>query len=229
MRFFTNPDTFPDAAAAGFPSPSVLVRYMTRTQEQQGGSLESRIAGRREELVARWIELIFGTYPEETRRIWASNRDRFTNPVGQTIRETAGTLFDGILEWKDAEAMCQAMERMIKIRTVQDLAPSAGLSFVFLLKKVLREAFAGELEAEGRLTELLAYETRVDNVALMAFDAYAGNLRQIFDMRAREIRNAHKTIMRRAKMIVDVTADEADKVIGAGPVAGQTLKRGDGR
>ncbi len=122
--------------------------------------------------------------------------------------------------------MCRAMDQLVKIRTVQDLAPRRAV-LRLLLRRSAR-GFAAELEAEGRSWS--SWPTRrVDNVALMAFDVYAGNIRQIFDMRAREIRNAHKNIMRRARMIVDVTADEADKVKVAGPASGQTLKRGDGR
>ncbi len=60
---------------------------MTRTEDLRGGVLEARLAGRRDELVAQWTELIFGTYPEETRKIWQSNLDRFTNPWARPSRD----------------------------------------------------------------------------------------------------------------------------------------------
>jgi hypothetical protein len=85
---FHEPRYFSGHGSGGiFPPPSVLVCEMTRTEDLRGGVLEARLAGRRDELVAQWTELIFGTYPEETRKIWQSNLDRFTNPWARPSRD----------------------------------------------------------------------------------------------------------------------------------------------
>ena len=187
-------------------------RDMARTEDQRRSPLSDLLASRREPLAERWTELIFGTYPEETQKVWASNRDRFTNPVGEAVRQASREVLDRLLAWDDAEALCRALERLVKIRAVQDFAPSVALSFVFLLKKALREAFAGELDAEGRLAELLAFETRVDNMALLAFDVYFESRRQVFEMRVKEVKRAHANIVRLAnKTHGDSSAEEAGK------------------
>ena len=185
---------------------------MARTEDQRHSPLPDLLASRREPLAERWAELIFSTYPEETQKVWASNRDRFANPVGQAVREAAHEALGLLLAWNDAEALCRALERLVKIRAVQDFAPSVALSFVFLLKKAVRETLAAELDAEGRLAELLAFETRIDNMALLAFDVYFESRRQVFEMRVKEVKRAHANIVRLAnKARGDFTAEEAGK------------------
>lgn len=185
---------------------------MARIEDQRHSPLLDLLASRREPLAERWAELIFGTYPEETQKVWASNRDRFTNPVGEIVLLASRDVLDRLLAWDDAEALCRDLERLVKIRAVQDFAPSVALSFVFLLKKALREAFTGELDAEGRLAELLAFETRIDNMALLAFDVYFESRRQIYEMRVKEVKRAHANIVRLAnKTHEDSSAEEAGK------------------
>ncbi|MES9996590.1 RsbRD N-terminal domain-containing protein [Desulfovibrio aminophilus] len=184
---------------------------MARTEDQRRLPLLEQLASQEEPLVTRWVELIFGTYPAETQKVWKANRDLFENPVGQAIRVTAAEVFSLLLSWEDADALCAALDRLVKIRAVQDFAPSEALSFVFLLKKALREALADELSAQGRLAELLAFETRVDNMALLAFDVYFRDRKQIYELRVKEIKLAHRNIMRKAGLVLDVAAEEAVK------------------
>ena len=172
--------------------------------------LEEKLRERREELVPLWADMVLGTYPEETQKIWRKTKDKFHNPVGNTIFESISALYDLLIEWKDAEAVAHALEELIKIRAVQDFAPSRGLSFVYLYKKLLRDVFFEELEEAGALDEFLRFETRIDNLALIAFDIYSSCRERLFDERVLEVKKAQHTLLRRAKMIVDCSADEAE-------------------
>lgn len=173
-------------------------------------SLEKRLAERRDDLVEKWITRIYGTYPPETQKVWRANKDRFGNPVGCAITETAGALYDHLLAWDDAEAIKASMERLVRVRAVQDFSPSQAVGFVFVFKKLLREEFLETLDAEGRLPELLAMEARVDNLALMAFDLYNSAREQVFRMRVDEVKRAQSNLLKRAGMIVDAPAQAAD-------------------
>jgi len=165
---------------------------------------------RSEEFAQKWAELILGTYPPETQTVWRANRDNFTNPVGAAILESTAKLIPLLLTWNDAEAVAKALDQIVKIRAVQDFSPSQALSFVFLLKKVLRQEFTKELAAKGELEELLSFETRVDNLAVMAFDLYVASRDQIARMRVEEVKRAHTNIVRRANLMkADVAAPKA--------------------
>lgn len=168
------------------------------------------MAERAEELSQKWASLILGTYPAETQAVWRKNTDEFSNPVGCCIQEAASRLIPLLLTWNDAQAVAQALDQIVKIRAVQDFSPSQALSFVFLLKKLLRQEFAKELAAKGELEELLRFETRVDNLAVMAFDLYVASRDQIARMRVDEVKRAHANIVRRANLMkADVAAPKA--------------------
>jgi hypothetical protein len=168
------------------------------------------VAERSEELSQKWAELILGTYPPETQAVWRKNRDQFTNPVGCCILESTSKLIPLLLTWNDAEAVAKALDQIVKIRAVQDFSPSQALSFVFLIKRILRQEFAQELSAKGELEDLLRFETRVDNLAVMAFDLYVASRDQIARMRVDEVKRAHTNIVRRANLMkADVAATKA--------------------
>ncbi|MBU1040411.1 MAG: RsbRD N-terminal domain-containing protein [Proteobacteria bacterium] len=173
--------------------------------------LEQKITQRSEELAEKWASFILGTYPPETQAVWKANREIFSNPVGHAIRTTASELIPLLVAWNDAEAVAAALTKLVKIRAVQDFAPSQALSFVFLFKKLLRQEFMKELAAQGALEELLAFETRVDNLAVIAFDLYVSARDQVQRMRVEEVKRAHTNIVRRANLMrSDVTAQKAE-------------------
>jgi len=173
--------------------------------------LTDSIAARSEELARKWADLVLGTYPEQTQVVWRKNHDQFTNPVGDAILQSTSKLIPLLLTWNDAEAVAKALDQIVKIRAVQDFTPGQALSFVFLFKKLLRQEFTAELSAQGALEELLRFETRVDNLAVIAFDLYVAARDQIARMRVEEVKRAHKNIVRRANLMkADVAAPKAD-------------------
>ncbi len=174
-------------------------------------TLEERLIQNRADLVEKWGDLILSTYPKETYKLWKGKKNKFQNPVGMTIYETARQLFDLTLEWKDADKVAEALDQLVKIRAVQNFSPSQALSFVFLFKKLLRDEFLDTLRENNGLEELLAFETRIDNLALISFDIYSKDRENIYNMRVNEVKKSQHNLLRRAKMIVDVTAPEAEE------------------
>ncbi len=175
-------------------------------------SLVEKISERKKEIADKWCDVVFASYPKETQKIWKQNQDRYTNPVGITIRKITAELLDLVIDWNDAEAISNSLDELVKIRNVQDFAPSKALSFVLELKKVIREEFFNELKKENSLEDLLAFETRIDNLGLIAFDVYTKNRDLISQMRINEVKRAHHMIVRRANKIEDASAKGAGQV-----------------
>ena len=172
-------------------------------------TFESELAQRKAELAEKWADLVLKTYPKETQKVWGRQKDRFQNPVGAAIIEATRDLFDHMLEWKDAEAMAQSLDKLIRIRSVQDFSPSQAINFVFLLKKLLRDEFFNDLKAQGRLDELLRFEAKVDNLAMMSFDIYTKSREIIYRLRVDEVKRSQSSLLRKAGMVADVTVEKS--------------------
>jgi hypothetical protein len=160
----------------------------------------------RSEVLDRWRGLVLDSYPEEAARFFRKERDRFKNPVGQSIQRATETIVDGVLLERGTEGVADALESLVRIRAVQDFSPSEAVAFVFLLKRVVREVLeetSGEATPRVLLSEL---ESRVDALALAAFEAYA---------RCRE--ELHEIRLRSSQRRVAVLLERYDREVPEGP------------
>ncbi len=110
------------------------------------------ISEHRDEILERWIDGVYEGYPEETAKFLRSKTDPFANPVGAGLRESLAELLDGIIRGVDPEELSSALDRVIRVRAVQEFAPSAAVSFVFDLKGLLREVVGDTLGRSIQLT-----------------------------------------------------------------------------
>jgi hypothetical protein len=127
--------------------------------------------------------------------------------VGAAIVDATRELFDHMLDWQDAGKIAASLDTLIRIRSVQDFSPSQAISFVFLLKKLLRDEFFKPMQESGSLGELLRFEAKVDNLAMMSFDIYAKGRETIYRLRVDEVKRAQSSLLRKAGLIADVTAE----------------------
>ena len=136
----------------------------------------------------RWLERTLASYRQDSAGFFMQQKDRFANPVGQTLASETAAIVDCLLADADPGDLCLHLEEIVKIRAVQEFAPSEAVSFVFLLKDTIREELAGELSAQELLTELSAFEARIDQMALFAFDIFVKWREKVYSLRLREIR-----------------------------------------
>ena len=149
--------------------------------------LTEALKERRAAVLERWFQAVAATYPEEAARLLAAVGDRFANPVGHTLREGLGRLYDALASDPAPEALRAAVDGIVRIRAVQEFTPSGAVGFVYSLRRILREELAGSgLEP----AEHAALERGVDGAALAAFDVYMQCREKIFEIRVREIRES---------------------------------------
>jgi len=162
--------------------------------------LEEFLAANKATILKRWFELILDTYPPDSRKFFSTQKNRFSNPVGANLSEGLEGLLDRLVHGvdSDSESISEFLDKIVRIRAVQDFSPANAVGFVFLLKTAVRENLAKELGDSRVLQELLDFESRVDGLALMAFNIYMQCRETIFEMRATEIRNRVSRILDRA-------------------------------
>ena len=147
-------------------------------------------------ILERWFQLIAETYPEQSSQFLKQAKDRFSNPVGYIISREIKALYEELLHGMDACNLAASLENILKLRSVQDFLPSQAVSFIFLLKRAVREQLAGKMR-EGRvLEELSQFETRIDELALLVFDMYMKCREKIQELRINEIKAERERVVR---------------------------------
>jgi hypothetical protein len=139
----------------------------------------------RSEALDRWRGYVLGSYPEEAARFFRKEKDQFKNPVGQSIHRATEAILDGALLERDAEGVPEALEALVRIRAVQDFSPSEAVAFVFLLKRAVREVLEGASAERPPASLLSELESRVDALALTAFEIYTRCREELFEIRLR--------------------------------------------
>jgi len=93
------------------------------------------------------------------------------------------------------------LDPIIRIRAIQDLTPSQATAFILLLKNVLRDHLSEELKDAATVIELLAFESKIDLLSLIAFDIYMTCKEKIYQIAANETRNQTLRAFERAGLI----------------------------
>ena len=155
---------------------------------------------RRGSILARWFDLILEAYPSDAANFLKEEQDRFANPAGYIISRGLETLFDELVRETDSAHVITALDSIMRIRAVQDFSTIQALTFVFLLKKAVREELEGNLKG-GISPEYLSFESRIDALSLHAFDAYVKAREEVYQARVREIAAERDRVLRILKMV----------------------------
>ena len=148
-------------------------------------------------IVDAWIDLIIAGYPAQSSHFLKEESDRFRNPVGFTIGAEANKLFTALLDNADESQLKASLDSIIKIRTVQDFSAAQAVHFIFLLKDAVRKTLSENGNKEVPFDELLAFESRIDRLALLAFDSYMQCRDRISEIRIQEIKRKSRFLLKR--------------------------------
>jgi hypothetical protein len=167
-------------------------------------NLKEHLTEKKSAILKKWFNTIAETYPVDTSDFLKKQKAQFTNPVGYTLAEGTEGLFDGLLKGLLPEEVSLFLDSTVRIRAIQDFAPSEAVSFIFQLKSVVRQELGNEiLRQQGIAEELLVFESAVDDLALFAFDLYMKCREKIYELKANEARNMTFRLLQQAKLIVD--------------------------
>jgi hypothetical protein len=149
-------------------------------------------------ILKRWLNVLFESYPPETAVFLKKEKDHFDNPVGSRISQGLEGLYDTFFQEMDKDKILNFLDEIIRIRALQDFSPSQALAFIFLLKHIIREELADPIRAEKLGAEMLELESRIDGLALLAFDVYSKRREKIYEVRANEMKGRVSLLLRKA-------------------------------
>lgn len=176
--------------------------------------LDTLLAEKSSAIIKRWLDRVLKTYPADTQVFFRKQKDRFANPVGQTLAREMEGLFAQLLEGADRDKVSPFLDRIIRIRAVQDFSPSEALAFIFQLKDIVREELGGALAQNGLAEELRRFESRIDELAQVAFDLYGACREKIYQVRLNEERRRVHMLLRRAGMAPEESSSDPDQRTG---------------
>ena len=160
-------------------------------------SLADLLKQKKSAILERWLNLILDTYTEEASVFLKKQKNRFANPVGYTLTRETDILFQVLLTEIDPETLSTSLDNIIRIRSVQDFSPSQAVGFIFFLKRAIREELEGEILEEALSSELLEIESRIDRLALTAFDSYMKCRERLHEARTNELKRKTNIIISR--------------------------------
>jgi hypothetical protein len=170
-------------------------------------AIEQRLLQNKKKLVRQWFDMLAGTYPLETVRLLKKETSQFANPVGHTFLVAIEEILEEFLGQNNAEAMWPLLDKVIRIRAIQDFSPSSSLAFIFGLKTIALELLEEDLASGvvGR-EELSDFDRKVDALALSAFDVYMRCRENLFEVRMTEVKNRTHRLLKRAQIISEPEA-----------------------
>ena len=171
--------------------------------------LDKLLVQKRDAILKRWFGLILETYPADSQGFLQSQKNQFANPVGHTISEGIASVFDGLLEGAETDGVSPFLDRIVRVRAVQNFSPSRALGFIFLLKGVVREQLGRQFLERGIEEELHHFDSRVDALALLSFDVYMQCREKLYEIRANEVRNRTARLLKMANLVCEIPEDEA--------------------
>jgi len=168
--------------------------------------LEDILREKKPAILKRCLDAIMDTYPPEIAGLLKGKKNRFTDPVGFTIREGMDGLIDGLIRGAPLEEISPSLDSIIKIRAVQDFSASQAVVFIFHLKRIISEELQNVSDARGVIdaAALSAFESKIDNLALMSFDLYMESREMVYELKANEVRNMVYRLVQRQDQLYGV-------------------------
>ena len=147
-------------------------------------------------ILKRWFDLILETYPADTVTLMRKEQNQFKNPVGATFSREIETLFKQLCEGVQNGQCRASVDAILKIRSVQDFSPSKAVGFIFQLKKAIEETLRSEICREQNIEAWRAFQSKIDALALQAFDAYMNCREKICEIRVNQAKAEKEMALR---------------------------------
>lgn len=172
--------------------------------------LKNLLQQERARIVKRWCDVVLSTYPEQSQKFLRKQKDTIANPVGCTISQGIESIYDELLKESESDEISLFLDNIVRVRAIQDFSPSQAVSFIFGLKDVIREVLEDEVRQGEISEELVAFESKIDGLALRCFDIYNQCRQKIFEIRVNEVRNESSRLLKMAGLVYEIPEIDGD-------------------
>jgi hypothetical protein len=176
-------------------------------------TLKELLKKRRSLILKKWVDSILDTYPSDTKMFLKKKNNQFTNPVGHTIASETANLYDFLLGKgiTDRERLSPILDRIVRIRSVQDFSPSRSIVFIHMLKDIIKKELIEGVRENDLFEDLLKFYEKIDNVALIAFDIYMECRETLYEIKAEQAKNQVSGLLRKAGLACELPEQDPDQ------------------
>ena len=130
------------------------------------------LADNRDAMIQQWLAHAIKGISSGGPSLLSPSGDEFHSPVGHILRTNLPVLFDALHGNHTPESYQQALDSVVRLLAVQGFPASETVGFVFVLKEIVRQTIPEwhRVDPDRSATALL--ESRIDAMALRAFDIF---------------------------------------------------------
>lgn len=166
-------------------------------------AFEALLRARRDAIAQHWLDAALTSYPQRAATSFRQQSDRFANPVGYHLRIGIREMVDDLLGVGDGARAERALHEIVRIRAVQQFAPSEALRFVVDLKDCIRLVCGPDIDAPAHAASWAALQRRIDQLALTAFDIYTAYREHVCQLRINDVKRNVSRIWERMNRLQD--------------------------
>jgi hypothetical protein len=153
---------------------------------------------RREIILKDWRKSALDFYRAGVFNPAEKEADRFSNPLVYTISTALETILDELIDGIHTTRSDEALEDVVKIRSLQSEKPSTALNFLFSLKKIFKDELNGAGGERDDFAEVEKLNSALDNLVLTGFDIFMKCRERIYEIRSNEIKRRSYKLWERA-------------------------------
>ena len=170
--------------------------------------IEDILKNNKKEILKECFSKIISTYPKEANELMLNQKDGFANPVGKNIfagleeilKEIESGLKQGLSE-AGKKRIHSSLEKIIKIRAIQNFSPSQAIIFILFIKNIINDLVLKNSKPNEIIKELLLFHSFIDELYLMSFDIYVQKREKIFDIKVNEVKRDTYQAIKKAGLI----------------------------
>ena len=144
---------------------------------------------KKKQILSIWIERTLDSYTSSG--FFKKSLDHIANPVGSNIRDGLTAVLELLIQGEALEKFAPCLDKIIRIRAVQEFTPSQAVAPFLELKWVIRQVLSEDKEIKLLMQDLDSIDCEIDRVALAAFDIYVDCREQLYKVRLQELKSGN--------------------------------------
>ena len=153
---------------------------------------------RREIILGEWKQTALDFFAAGAFKPAKKSVDRFGNPLVYTVTTALETILDEFINGVRTARTDEALEDVVKIRSLQSDKPSTALAFLFSFKKTIADQLADPGNKGINDIETEKIYSALDDLILAAFDIFMRCREKIYEIRSNEIKRRSYKLWERA-------------------------------